>query len=160
MPGFQTARQAGSMPGEMADHRPDLAPLPASATPRVTGAQLQRRFEAYKSRIVKPFFKDHFSGLTARVCWSMRWASMPDWHWRICATLAGLLTSFRPGRNSAECLDRQAGRRFVRATKADHIHHRQHRSRPRSSRRWSMRPTTALISRGLTEAMSIASAPR
>ncbi len=139
---LQVARDAGFsdctpgrflMPGEMAGS-PALtfAPLPASATPRGSLArEFQRRFEAYKSRIVKPFFKDHFSRIDRQIVLVDALGAIhagPSALEDLRATLAGLLTSFRPGRNS--WLSALTGKRVERilfaATKADHIHHRQH----------------------------------
>lgn len=121
------------MPGEMAGS-PALtfAPLPQGAWGRGSlGREFERRFEAYKSKIVKPFFRDHFSRIDRQIVLVDALGAIhagPPALEDLRTTLAGLLTSFRPGRNS--WLSSLTGRRVERilfaATKADHIHHRQH----------------------------------
>lgn len=139
---LNTARDAGFsdctpgrflMPGEMAGS-PALtfAPLPQGAGPRGSLArEFQRRFEAYKSQIVKPFFRDHFARIDRQIVLVDALGAIhagPPALEDLRATLAGLLTSFRPGKNS--WLSALTGKRVERilfaATKADHIHHRQH----------------------------------
>ncbi len=140
--GLHAAREAGFsdctpgrflMPGEMAGS-PALtfAPLPKTAGPRGSLIrEFQRRFEAYKSRIVKPFFQDHFAKIDRQIVLVDALGAIhagPPALEDLRATLAGLLTSFRPGKNS--WLSSLTGRRVERilfaATKADHIHHKQH----------------------------------
>lgn len=122
------------MPGDMAGS-PALTfcPLPASAR---TGAPqlyalLERRFEAYKSLIVKPFFKDHFARLDRQIVLVDVLNALnagPDAIHDLEETLADVLRAFRPGRNSwlAGILGRRIDRVLFAATKADHVHHSDH----------------------------------
>jgi len=129
------------MPGEMAGS-PALTfaplpagaspPLPAGASPRGSLArEFARRFEAYKSQIVRPFFRDHFSRIDRQVVLVDALGALnagPRAVDDLRRTMAETLTAFRPGTNS--WLSALTGRRVERilfaATKADHIHHRQH----------------------------------
>ncbi|MCZ7676401.1 MAG: YcjX family protein [Roseovarius sp.] len=123
------------LPGDLAGS-PVLtfAPLtPSGRGPRRSlRRELERRFEAYKARVVKPFFRDHFARIDRQVVL----VDVLDAIHRGPAALeetrramAGILGAFRPGRNAF--LSRLTGGRRVErilfaATKADHLHHSQH----------------------------------
>ena len=123
------------LPGELAGS-PVLtfAPLRVDGkTPRGSLArEMARRFEAYKARVVRPFFRDHFSKIDRQVVLAdvlgaihAGPAALED----LRRTLAEILSAFRPGRN-AWLTNLLRGRRVERilfaATKADHLHHSQH----------------------------------
>ncbi len=110
-----------------------FSPLPETAAPRGSLArECARRFEAYKTRVVKPFFRDHFSRIDRQVVLvdvlgaiHSGPAAVEDMR----RSMAAILSAFRPGRN--DILSRLVrGKRVERilfaATKADHIHHEQH----------------------------------
>lgn len=122
------------MPGEM-EGSPALtfAPLPGGRAPRGSlAAEFDKRFEAYKSSVVRPFFRDHFAKLDRQVvlvdvlgALDAGPAALED----LRQALGRILEAFRPG--EASWLGRLMGvRRIDRilfvATKADHIHHSQH----------------------------------
>jgi predicted YcjX-like family ATPase len=123
------------LPGDLAGS-PALtfAPLPQAPGAGRTSlqAQMAKRFEAYKDRIVMPFFRDHFARIDRQIVLvdvlgaiDAGAGAVDD----LQAVLANVLRMFRPGRNG---LLRQLvqGRRVERvlfaATKADHIHPDQH----------------------------------
>ena len=96
------------------------------------GREFERRFESYKKRVVKPFFKDHFARIDRQVVLvdvlgaiHAGPAAVED----LRHAMADILAAFRPGRNA--WLSRLLGGRRVdrilfAATKADHLHHAQH----------------------------------
>lgn len=140
---LQEARKAGFsdctpgrflLPGDL-DGSPVLtfAPLPAGAAPRGSLArEFERRYEAYKTKVVKPFFRDHFSRLDRQVVLTDVLGAIHDGPRAVedlRRTMAEILTAFRPG--ASGFLTRLLGGRRVdrmlfAATKADHLHHSQH----------------------------------
>jgi uncharacterized protein len=122
------------LPGDMAGS-PVLtfAPLPAGAAKRGSlRAEMVRRFDAYKSRVVRPFFRDHFARLDRQVVLADVLGAIhagPEAVERLGQTMTELLHAFRPGRNAwlARILGaRRVERILFAATKADHLHHGQH----------------------------------
>lgn len=123
------------MPGEL-EGSPALtfAPLPRPETPAARGLwrEMERRFEAYKSRVVRPFFRDHFSRLDRQVVLVDALqaihsgpAALEDMR----RAMAAILLAFRPGRGgvlSDLILGRRVERILFAATRADHLHHSQH----------------------------------
>ena len=139
---LQSAREAGFsacapgrflMPGDL-DGSPALtfAPLePGRSKGGSLRREFERRFEAYKRVVVKPFFRNHFSRLDRQIvlvdalgaihAGPQALADMSD-------ALTDVLMAFRPGRST--WLDTILGKRIDRilfaATKADHLHQSQH----------------------------------
>lgn len=123
------------LPGDLAGS-PVLtfAPLPKPAqTPRGSlWREMERRFEAYKSRVVKPFFRDHFSHIDRQVVLmdvlgAIHAGPMALEDMR--RTMAEILGAFRPGQNgalSSILLGKRVDKILFAATKADHLHHSQH----------------------------------
>ncbi len=123
------------LPGDLAGS-PVLtfAPLPKpDQTPRGSlWREMERRFEAYKSRVVRPFFHDHFARLDRQIVLMdvlgaihSGPAALED----LRRTMAEILTAFRPGANgflSNLLLGKRVDRILFAATKADHLHHSQH----------------------------------
>ncbi|MEM8789486.1 MAG: YcjX family protein [Pseudomonadota bacterium] len=121
------------MPGDL-QGSPALtfAPLPPGKQPGGSlAAAFDRRFEAYKRIVVKPFFRDHFAQLDRQVVLvdvldaiNAGPRALED----LRAALADILTAFRPGTNSwlAPLLGKRIERIAFAATKADHLHHSQH----------------------------------
>ncbi|MEZ5684977.1 MAG: YcjX family protein [Paracoccaceae bacterium] len=122
------------LPGEM-EGSPALtfAPLPSGTAPRgALAREFERRFEAYKSKVVKPFFRDHFARIDRQVVLvdvlgaiHSGPAALED----LRRAMAGILQAFRPGRAGwlAQMLgSRRVERILFAATKADHLHHSQH----------------------------------
>ena len=139
---LHTARAAGwsdctpgrfLLPGEMAGS-PALtfAPLPARLKDGPLWRECARRFAAYKTQVVRPFFRDHFARIDRQVVLAdvlgaihAGPAAVEDMR----RALAATLSAFRPGRASwlAQLLGtRRVGRILFAATKADHLHHSQH----------------------------------
>ncbi len=123
------------MPGELEDS-PALtfAPLPRPDSPARNGLwrEMERRFDAYKSRVVRPFFRDHFARIDRQIVLVDALqaihagpAALEDMR----RAMAGVLDGFRPGRGGvlAELLrGRRVQRILFAATRADHLHHTQH----------------------------------
>ena len=140
---LKAAREAGYsdctpgrflLPGELAGS-PALtfAPLPPGEAPRGSlRREMSRRFEAYKRAVVKPFFREHFAEIDRQVVLVDVLGAIhagPRALEDLRQAMADILGAFRPGRNS--WLTRLLGGHRVEkilfaATKADHLHHRQH----------------------------------
>ena len=125
------------MPGERAGAPAfTFAPLaldaePAPAQKGSLHAMMERRFEAYKSFVVRPFFQEHFVRLDRQVVLVDALAALnagPAAVKDVEATLAAILACFRPGRwTLASALMRpRIDRILFAATKADHLHHSMH----------------------------------
>ena len=123
------------LPGDLAGS-PVLtfAPLPKPATTGRSSLwrEMERRYEAYKSRVVRPFFQDHFAKIDRQVVLVDVLEAIhqgPRAVEDLRRTMAEVLQAFRPGRNSW-LSSLFGGRRIERllfaATKADHLHHEQH----------------------------------
>ena len=123
------------LPGDLAGS-PVLtfAPLPKPAeTPRTSlYREMERRFDAYKSRVVKPFFRDHFARLDRQIVLADVLGAIhqgPQAVEDLRRTMAEVLTAFRPGSNgwlSGLLGGRRVEKILFAATKADHLHHLQH----------------------------------
>ncbi|MGU3493163.1 YcjX family protein [Xanthobacteraceae bacterium A53D] len=124
------------MPGDL-EGSPALtfAPLdlPAEGSARAgsMAAMMERRFEAYKSAVVRPFFRDHFARLDRQIvlvdalsALNAGPAALADLE----RALDSILAAFRLGRNSlVSALFRPRVERVLfAATKADHLHHTSH----------------------------------
>ncbi|WP_102959134.1 YcjX family protein [Mangrovicella endophytica] len=125
------------MPGDL-EGSPALtfAPLPVEPNrsyPKGSlAAVFQRRYEAYKSVVVKPFFRDHFARLDRQIILVDALQALnagPEAVRDLENALADILTAFRPGRASwlASFLTRRIDRILIAATKADHLHRESHR---------------------------------
>lgn len=116
------------MPGDLADS-PLLTffPLPGSGGGRGTlWAQLARRFESYKTHVVKPFFRQHFATLDRQIVLIDVLSALNDGRDALAETTAamqGVLAAFRPGRNTwlSSIFRRRVERIVFAATKADHL---------------------------------------
>ncbi|MGL6209264.1 MAG: YcjX family protein [Paracoccaceae bacterium] len=141
---LQAARDAGYsdctpgrflLPGDLAGS-PVLtfAPLPRPAmTPRGSlWREMERRYEAYKTRVVQPFFRDHFARIDRQIVLMDVLGAIhqgPRAVEDLRRTMAEVLAAFRPGRNgwlTALLGGRRVERILFAATKADHLHHSQH----------------------------------
>jgi uncharacterized protein len=124
------------MPGEL-DGSPLLTffplPLAGGSTPKSNslGALLDRRFESYKTHVVKPFFRDHFSRLDRQVVLVDALSALnagPRAVKDLEHAMSAVLTCFRPGANTwlSSLFSRRIDRLLFAATKADHLHHESH----------------------------------
>ncbi len=123
------------LPGEMAGS-PVLtfAPLrpAAGAGRRSLLREMERRFEAYKSRVVAPFFRDHFSKIDRQVVLLDALgaihkgpAALEDMR----RAMGDILGAFKPGQNaflSRLFMGKRVEKILFAATKADHLHHTEH----------------------------------
>ncbi|WP_415403863.1 YcjX family protein [Tateyamaria sp. SN3-11] len=122
------------LPGDLAGS-PVLtfAPLPTGDAPRRSlRREMARRFEAYKTRVVRPFFRDHFARIDRQVVLVDTLGAIhsgPAAVEDMRAAMTEILSAFRPGRN-AFLTQLFRGKRVEKilfaATKADHLHHSQH----------------------------------
>ncbi len=123
------------LPGEL-EGSPALtfAPLPKPLTTarKSLWREMERRFEAYKGQVVKPFFRNHFSRIDRQVVLVDALEAInagPAAFEDLRRAMAEILEAFRPGRNAwltALFLGRRVERILFAATKADHLHHSQH----------------------------------
>ena len=124
------------LPGDL-DGSPALtfAPLPDQGGGKAAKGSLwtmmERRFEAYKSVVVKPFFREHFARLDRQIVLVDALQAInrgPEALQDLERALADVLACFRPGTNSflSSLLGRRIDRVLVAATKADHLHHESH----------------------------------
>jgi predicted YcjX-like family ATPase len=124
------------MPGDL-DNSPALtfAPLRlADGGLGPTGSlarMMARRYEAYKSVVVRPFFRDHFARLDRQIVLADVLAALnagPTAIAELETALAGVLSSFRLGRTNwlTGLVSRKIDRILFAATKADHLHHGDH----------------------------------
>ncbi len=124
------------MPGDLAGS-PALtfAPLPFKPgepiVPNSFAALMQRRFEAYKTHVVKPFFRDHFQRIDRQIVLVDVLAAIdagPVALAELEEALDRVLMAFRTGRNTllSRLFSPRADRVLFAATKADHIHHTDH----------------------------------
>ena len=124
------------MPGDL-EGSPALtfAPLPvdegADLSPRSLAGMMERRYEAYKTFVVRPFFRDHFSRLDRQIvlvdalsALNSGPAAMHDLE----NAMGDVLQAFRAGRSSllATMFRPRIDRILFAATKADHLHHSSH----------------------------------
>lgn len=106
---------------------PREGPAPAGSL----WALMERRFEAYKDRIVRPFFREHFARLDRQIvlvdalaALNAGSAAMRDLE----DALTAILDCFRVGRRSwwSAMVRPRIDRILFAATKADHLHHTNH----------------------------------
>ena len=94
-------------------------------------AMMERRYEAYKNVVVRPFYREHFARLDRQIVLVDALAAFnagPDAVRDLEAALAAILASFRTGSASVvSALFRpRIDRILFAATKADHLHHANH----------------------------------
>jgi predicted YcjX-like family ATPase len=94
-------------------------------------AMMERRYEAYKTHVVKPFFREHFARLDRQIVLVDTLQAInrgPEAIADLEGALGEVLASFRPGTNSflSSFFTRRIDRVLVAATKADHLHHESH----------------------------------
>jgi predicted YcjX-like family ATPase len=94
-------------------------------------AMMERRYEAYKDAVVRPFFRDHFARLDRQIVLIDALAAFnagPEALRDLESALAGILTCFRTGKRTlaSKMLRPRVDRILFAATKADHLHHASH----------------------------------
>lgn len=124
------------MPGNLAGSpaltfSPLDVPLDGAAPDGSLWAMMRRRYEAYKSIVVRPFFRDHFSRLDRQIvlvdalaAFNAGPAALHDLE----AALAGIMDCFNIGRGTlwSALFRPRIDRILFAATKADHLHHTSH----------------------------------
>ncbi|MBL8578850.1 MAG: YcjX family protein [Mesorhizobium sp.] len=124
------------MPGDL-DGSPALtfAPLPRLSPNRPRQGSLQammeRRYEAYKTHVVKPFFREHITRLDRQIVLVDAMQALnagPGAVADLERALTEILACFRPGKNAflTDLFSRRIDRILIAATKADHLHHESH----------------------------------
>ena len=140
---LHAARDAGAydltpgrflLPGEM-EGSPALtfAPLPHGPAPRGSlRREMARRFESYKARVARPFFRDHFARIDRQVVLLDLLGALsrgPRAVDEMREAMTDILRAFRPGAVGwlASLVGlRRVDRILFAATKVDHLHHAQH----------------------------------
>ena len=94
-------------------------------------AMMARRYEAYKSAVVRPFFRDHFSLLDRQIVLVDALAAFnagPEAVQDLEGALEGILDCFRVGQRSflSNLVRPKIDKILFAATKADHMHHTSH----------------------------------
>ena len=111
-----------------------VAPLPPQGQ-RVRGnslhAMLEHRYEAYKDRVVRPFFRDHFARLDRQIVLVDTLRALnagPTAVADLETALTSVLGCFRQGETNPllRPFVRKIDRILFAATKADHVHHTSH----------------------------------
>lgn len=146
------------MPGDL-DGSPALtfAPLPdvgeATSVRGSLHATMERRFEAYKASVVRPFFREHFARLDRQVVLVDALQAInrgPEAVQDLERALGDVLACFRLG--GAGLLSALTGSRIdrvlVAATKADHLHHEGHDRLEAIARRLTQRALDRIGVRG------------
>ena len=122
------------MPGDL-DNSPALtfSPLNLSreGSPGSLARMMARRYEAYKSAVVRPFFREHFARLDRQIVLADVLTALnagPAAIAELEMALAAVLASFRLGRTNwlNGLVTRKIDRILFAATKADHLHHGDH----------------------------------
>ncbi|MCJ2044316.1 YcjX family protein [Methylobacterium sp. J-078] len=123
------------MPGDLAGS-PALtfAPLdnlPETLAPNSLAGLMERRFEAYKAKVVEPFFRNHFQRVDRQIVLVDVLAAVdagPAALAELEEALDSVLLSFRIGRNTllSRLFAPRAERILFAATKADHLHQTSH----------------------------------
>lgn len=124
------------MPGDL-EGSPALtfAPLPdlpdGSFKSGTLAAMMERRYESYKTHVVKPFFREHIARLDRQIVLvdamqaiNAGGAAIRDLE----RALTEILACFRAGRTNmlTGLIQKRIGRILIAATKADHLHHESH----------------------------------
>ncbi|MPZ57921.1 MAG: YcjX family protein [Rhizobiales bacterium] len=124
------------MPGDLAGS-PALtfAPLERSSsdTPpdRSLWAMMRRRYDAYKTIVVRPFFREHFARLDRQIVLVDALAALNAGPAAVCdleRTLIAILDCFQIGRQTmlSALVRPRVDKILFAATKADHLHHANH----------------------------------
>lgn len=111
-----------------------FAPLDLARTTARPGslhALMERHYEAYKTHLVRPFFREHFARLDRQIVLIDVLAALnagPSAVADLERALGDILGAFRVGANAwwSSILAPRIGRILFAATKADHLHHRSH----------------------------------
>lgn len=107
-------------------------PKPADARRKSLWREMERRYEAYKARVVRPFFRDHFAHIDRQIVLVDVLGAIhsgPQAVEDMRRAMTDILAAFRPGQNaflSRIFMGHRVEKILFAATKADHLHHSQH----------------------------------
>ncbi len=122
------------LPGDLAGS-PVITFAPMRDGPGRRGSlrrEFERRFEAYKAEVVKPFFRNHFARIDRQIVLVDALGAIqksPEAVEELRRTMTEILSAFRPGRNAFlnGILRRKRVERILFAvTRADHVHQTRH----------------------------------
>lgn len=124
------------MPGDL-EGSPAITFCPLPQTEEQAGSpdniytMMSERFEAYKQFVIMPFFREHFARIDRQIVLVDALQAInagPEALSDLETALTDILTCFRPGRPGwlAPLFGRRIGRILFAATKADHLHHKNH----------------------------------
>ena len=123
------------LPGELAGS-PVLTfaplPQPSQAGRGSLWREMARRYDGYRSKVVQPFFRDHFAKVDRQIVLVDVLGAIhqgPQAVEDLRRTMADVLGAFRPGRNgwlTGLLGGKRVEKILFAATKADHLHHAQH----------------------------------
>ncbi|MDR6758357.1 putative YcjX-like family ATPase [Mycoplana sp. BE70] len=122
----------GDLEGSPALTFAPLPNLPAGPAPKGSlWAMMERRYEAYKTHVVKPFFREHFARLDRQIVLIDALQAVnrgAEAVHDLERALGDVMACFRPGSGGflSSLLSRRIDRIVVAATKADHLHHESH----------------------------------
>jgi predicted YcjX-like family ATPase len=124
------------MPGDLAGSPAvTFAPLevpPGKGAPQGSlWAMMAERYEAYRARVVRPFFREHFARLDRQIVLADVLSAInagPEALSDLEATLSAITACFNTGRRTilSSIFKPRADKILFAATKADHLHHLQH----------------------------------
>ena len=122
----------GDLEGSPALTFAPLARLTDGPAPRGSyQAMMERRFEAYKSIVVRPFFRDHFARLDRQIVLVDTLQAInrgPEALRDLEHALSDVLSCFKAGKTGllSSIVSRRIDKVLIAATKADHLHHESH----------------------------------
>jgi predicted YcjX-like family ATPase len=124
------------MPGDLAGSpavtfAPLDTPRGESAPSGSLWAMMAERYEAYRARVVRPFFREHFARLDRQIVLADVLSAInsgPEALSDLEQTLAAITACFNTGRRTilSSIFKPRADKILFAATKADHLHHLQH----------------------------------
>lgn len=124
------------LPGDLAGSPAvTFFPLPPMTTDRLDPeslyATMERRFESYKSKVIKPFYQNHFARLDRQIILIDALQALnagSDAVADLERGIADILLSFNIGKNNffENLFTRRIDKIMIAATKADHLHHQSH----------------------------------
>ncbi|MEX0344071.1 MAG: YcjX family protein [Rhizobiaceae bacterium] len=121
----------GDLEGSPALTFSPLPPMNDSPSGESLYSVMERRYESYKTHIIKPFFREHITRLDRQIvlvdamqALNAGPAALAD----LQRALTDIMTCFRAGRGNifTDLFSRKIDRILIAATKADHLHHESH----------------------------------
>jgi predicted YcjX-like family ATPase len=108
-------------------------PIPADASIRrgSLAAMMERRYEAYKTHVVTPFFREHFSRIDRQIVLIDAFAALNGGEAALAEVsnvISAVMMPFRTGARTwpMSLISRRIDRVLFAAAKADHVHHSNH----------------------------------